>query len=124
MLPSANSASTALSSGPRPGRKSASSDDTHSSASGFRTSRLQRDRIVGSKPPGAWLTRRNSARGGGSSRILRTALAALEFIRSEEHTSELQSLMRISYAVFCLNKQNKTTCIMKTEKDNLYQTKE
>src|SRR3546814_5813635 len=28
--------------------------------------------------------------------------------RSEEHTSELQSLMRISYAVFCLNKQNKT----------------
>src|SRR3546814_2367070 len=27
--------------------------------------------------------------------------------RSEEHTSELQSLMRISYAVFCLTKQNK-----------------
>src|SRR3546814_4640780 len=27
--------------------------------------------------------------------------------RSEEHTSELQSLMRISYAVFCLKKQNK-----------------
>src|SRR3546814_5430399 len=26
-------------------------------------------------------------------------------MRSEEHTSELQSLMRISYAVFCLNKQ-------------------
>src|SRR3546814_1388209 len=29
------------------------------------------------------------------------------FIRSEEHTSELQSLMRISYAVFCLKKNNK-----------------
>src|SRR3546814_9727502 len=28
-------------------------------------------------------------------------------IRSEEHTSELQSLMRISYAVFCLKKKNK-----------------
>src|SRR3546814_7198537 len=28
--------------------------------------------------------------------------------RSEEHTSELQSLMRISYAVFCLKKQNKS----------------
>src|SRR3546814_2269991 len=28
--------------------------------------------------------------------------------RSEEHTSELQSLMRISYAVFCLKKQKKT----------------
>src|SRR3546814_10732946 len=27
--------------------------------------------------------------------------------RSEEHTSELQSLMRTSYAVFCLQKQNK-----------------
>src|SRR3546814_4242881 len=27
-------------------------------------------------------------------------------VRSEEHTSELQSLMRISYAVFCLKKQN------------------
>src|SRR3546814_6525285 len=30
-------------------------------------------------------------------------------IRSEEHTSELQSLMRISYAVFCLKKKNKNT---------------
>src|SRR3546814_4698058 len=29
-----------------------------------------------------------------------------QFHRSEEHTSELQSLMRISYAVFCLKKQN------------------
>src|SRR3546814_7404622 len=30
-------------------------------------------------------------------------------VRSEEHTSELQSLMRISYAVFCLKKKNKQT---------------
>src|SRR3546814_4936024 len=29
-------------------------------------------------------------------------------LRSEEHTSELQSLMRISYAVFCLKKKNKS----------------
>src|SRR3546814_990845 len=29
-------------------------------------------------------------------------------VRSEEHTSELQSLMRISYAVFCLEKKKKT----------------
>src|SRR3546814_9650171 len=37
--------------------------------------------------------------------------------RSEEHTSELQSLMRISYAVFCLNK-NKLTyyCLRLSEK--------
>src|SRR3546814_9293487 len=30
-------------------------------------------------------------------------------VRSEEHTSELQSLMRISYAVFCLKKKNNHT---------------
>src|SRR3546814_1143448 len=30
-------------------------------------------------------------------------------VRSEEHTSELQSLMRISYAVFCLNKKTTKT---------------
>src|SRR3546814_1619807 len=30
--------------------------------------------------------------------------------RSEEHTSELQSLMRISYAVFCLKKKKNKTC--------------
>src|SRR3546814_1800339 len=30
-------------------------------------------------------------------------------MRSEEHTSELQSLMRISYAVFCLKKKNRQT---------------
>src|SRR3546814_2423147 len=34
---------------------------------------------------------------------------AMREIRSEEHTSELQSLMRISYAVFCLKKKKKTT---------------
>src|SRR3546814_1506889 len=33
--------------------------------------------------------------------------AGQECRRSEEHTSELQSLMRISYAVFCLKKKNK-----------------
>src|SRR3546814_9004919 len=34
-------------------------------------------------------------------------------MRSEEHTSELQSLMRISYAVFCLKKNN-TRCTQKS----------
>src|SRR3546814_10539172 len=38
-------------------------------------------------------------------RVTYAVLALL--MRSEEHTSELQSLMRISYAVFCLQKQNK-----------------
>src|SRR3546814_10550121 len=36
----------------------------------------------------------------------KTDPAARAFLRSEEHTSELQSLMRISYAVFCLKKKN------------------
>src|SRR3546814_8494802 len=35
-------------------------------------------------------------------------VAAIETTRSEEHTSELQSLMRISYAVFCLKKKIQT----------------
>src|SRR3546814_5829597 len=34
--------------------------------------------------------------------------AALKAVRSEEHASELQSLMRSSYAVFCLKKKNTT----------------
>src|SRR3546814_1066441 len=38
-------------------------------------------------------------------RILGSADAAEQNDRSEEHTSELQSLMRISYAVFCLKKK-------------------
>src|SRR3546814_13403903 len=36
--------------------------------------------------------------------------------RSEEHTSELQSLMRISYAVFCLKKKKKKTTITQHKK--------
>src|SRR3546814_7239812 len=39
-------------------------------------------------------------------------------VRSEEHTSELQSLMRISYAVFCLKKKKKT--ISKTSIKNTH----
>src|SRR3546814_6106930 len=52
----------------------------------------------------------------------REAVAALigkrpaKFGRSEEHTSELQSLMRISYAVFCLKKKK----IKKTNKERIY----
>src|SRR3546814_1291628 len=37
--------------------------------------------------------------------------------RSEEHTSELQSLMRISYAVFCLKKKRTTTTPIYTNND-------
>src|SRR3546814_5045954 len=38
-------------------------------------------------------------------RVLVTLQARIDQSRSEEHTSELQSLMRISYAVFCLKKK-------------------
>src|SRR3546814_5094357 len=47
-------------------------------------------------------------------------------IRSEEHTSELQSLMRTSYAVFCLKKKNKhiiqSTELLKSRSYNLQTT--
>src|SRR3546814_5472523 len=42
--------------------------------------------------------------GGQSAEYIAAALN--EYKRSEEHTSELQSLMRISYAVFCLTKKH------------------
>src|SRR3546814_5796390 len=40
--------------------------------------------------------------------------------RSEEHTSELQSLMRISYAVFCLHKKNTIPTITPSTNNNTY----
>src|SRR3546814_9944531 len=47
------------------------------------------------------------ARAFGLSGVLHTCILCLRppWLRSEEHTSELQSLMRISYAVFCLKKK-------------------
>src|SRR3546814_2919660 len=41
----------------------------------------------------------------------RSQMLAISGFRSEEHTSELKSLMRISYAVFCLKKKNKNIYI-------------
>src|SRR3546814_2504047 len=46
------------------------------------------------------------------------------FDRSEEHTSELQSLMRISYAVFCLKKKNKNNQKRKLRRVKKYTNKE
>src|SRR3546814_9591790 len=48
--------------------------------------------------------------------VIGQALSAERGRRSEEHTSELQSLMRLSYAVFCLKK--KKTYILHTTNDN------
>src|SRR3546814_4938761 len=46
--------------------------------------------------------------------------AAAALPRSEEHTSELQSLMRISYAVFCLKKKKHTTTGASTNTTRTY----
>src|SRR3546814_10748793 len=56
------------------------------------------DRCPQFRPPG-WFARLH----GSTS----TARKSLTLVRSEEHTSELQSLMRNSYAVFCLKKKKK-----------------
>src|SRR3546814_9106736 len=50
--------------------------------------------------------RRAARRAAGRARMIVRIVGAA--IRSEEHTSELQSLMRISYAVFCLKKKKIT----------------
>src|SRR3546814_18881321 len=48
----------------------------------------------------------NSAKDGADLPSRSALTSARAISRSEEHTSELQSLMRISYAVFCLKKKN------------------
>src|SRR3546814_8948417 len=61
---------------------------------------------AGSKDAAAALAGRTGTRAVQADSADRAAVAKT---RSEEHTSELQSLMRISYAVFCLKKKNKST---------------
>src|SRR3546814_5004731 len=51
---------------------------------------------------------------GLSGGVLMVLAAPVVLLRSEEHTSELQSLMRISYAVFCLKKKIKNKNIINT----------
>src|SRR3546814_7939572 len=55
-------------------------------------------------------------------RLRRHNLASTRARGSEEHTSELQSLMRISYAVFCLKKKNKKYQIHRTKQKNVHST--
>src|SRR3546814_6281721 len=53
--------------------------------------------------------------------LIRGAAPVCNLVRSEEHTSELQSLMRISYAVFCLKKKRTTQKpTNKTHNNNSY----
>src|SRR3546814_9995837 len=94
------------------------------------TSRRGRSRVRRSRSDGSMIDRRQAVKGGSRSRsaaalpaphgavfqagdgeirglvgVLRCeGLVDIDAVRSEEHTSELQSLMRNSYAVFCLKK--------------------
>src|SRR3546814_3971126 len=74
-------------------------------AAGRRTAR--RRRRAGRGLPDRRLAGALRHRAGGRPAVGSDAAADLG--RSEEHTSELQSLMRISYAVFCLKKKIKST---------------
>src|SRR3546814_3440433 len=56
----------------------------------------------------------------GWEKVDRTGI--IEFPRSEEHTSELQSLMRISYAVFCLKKKKQNQTIYSDYQNNKQET--
>src|SRR3546814_6688956 len=58
-------------------------------------------------PANIWNSATKPAR-PGSPRLAKAARIVAAASRSEEHTSELQSLMRNSYAVFCLKKQKKS----------------
>src|SRR3546814_4243869 len=81
-----------------------------------RPSRLAVDRLDGGDRAAGDVADRGDARARGDAVHMHGASTAhrhatAEFgagQRSEEHTSELQSLMRISYAVFCLKKKKKT----------------
>src|SRR3546814_3614275 len=55
--------------------------------------------------------RRSACQSGKRSSQYQSCQRSGSEYRSEEHTSELQSLMRISYAVFCLNKKKKPTTL-------------
>src|SRR3546814_3110683 len=59
---------------------------------------------------------------GANPMIMRRGLEKAVVERSEEHTSELQSLMRTSYAVFCLKKKNEKTHIQHTTHHNYTST--
>src|SRR3546814_2302915 len=69
--------------------------------------------------PAASLSRELDAAGSGGlvlgGELIQNTCCVWSVARSEEHTSELQSLMRISYAVFCLKKKNDKDSKQSTE---------
>src|SRR3546814_9181524 len=88
------------------------SRDRASTASSFRripaTAVIAR-RSCSAVSTGAAVTGRFGPSESGTVHLLHQGAGEIGFRRSEEHTSELQSLMRISYAVFCLKKKTQNT---------------
>src|SRR3546814_2289391 len=72
----------------------------------FRSASLKRTCHLGIVEDGKIIIRKTGMGTDDRRKSLRAAAAKVRNSRSEEHTSELQSLMRISYAVFCLKKKN------------------
>src|SRR3546814_1056987 len=103
------------------GTDATSSGTTEPGSSGTASTVSSERCVSGSKPRMVSITSSNSSTRNGmsapigytSSSAPRTAKSpgsnTCGTLRSEEHTSELQSLMRISYAVFCLKKKKITT---------------
>src|SRR3546814_6531298 len=80
----------------------------------FRSAMDQMETLVAKLPGGFghdWTGLSYQEKQAGSQSGILLGLAML--VRSEEHTSELQSLMRISYAVFCLKKKTRHKSIHK-----------
>src|SRR3546814_4997077 len=74
-----------------------------------RQARADEYRLQGRPPDHLGHTVKRLGHEGGDTGVLPPRSTWGPMTRSEEHTSELQSLMRISYAVFCLKKKKKNT---------------
>src|SRR3546814_3760702 len=99
-------------------------DGPLSGTAGTTTYRYDRDRrrvgVISPDPDGAGSLKRRAVR---TSYADDGQVEKVE-LRSEEHTSELQSLMRISYAVFCLKKKTTTEAKTQEHVQNMYNSTE
>src|SRR3546814_2943644 len=80
---------------------------TENAAGRRKGARILKIILFGSHARGDWVDAPLSANQYKSDYDILVIVSQKELTRSEEHTSELQSLMRISYAVFCLKQKTK-----------------
>src|SRR3546814_10251281 len=86
--------------------------------SAFKAARTEMGWVAG---PQTWtLGGEAPSSAGGDIHAAHDHAAMMQAMRSEEHTSELQSLMRISYAVFCLKKKLQNNIDNNTSRTNKY----